>query len=53
MPAQTDVYAPEEIREIAQKLRRAAGLPDKVTGAVADEGDANGVVKKVKDKVTS
>src|SRR3982750_264510 len=45
LPAQTDVfapdYAPEEIAEIAQKLRKAAGLPDKVTGIVANEnGDS-------------
>src|ERR1700754_4302034 len=47
LPAQTDVfapdYAPEEIAEIAQKLRKAAGLPDKVTGIVAD-GGGNGRV---------
>ena len=44
LPAQPDVfapdYAPEEIAEIAQKLRKAAGLPKKVTGVVA-----NGKVK--------
>jgi len=55
LPAQTDVfapdYAPEEITEIAQKLRKAAGLPDKVTGIVADGGNG-GVVSKVKDKLT-
>src|ERR687894_313386 len=43
LPAQTDVfapdYAPEEIAEIAQKLRKSAGLPDKVTGIVANDGD--------------
>jgi Mn-containing catalase len=43
LPPQTDVfapdYAPEEISEIAQKLRKAAGLPDKVTGIVANEGN--------------
>jgi Mn-containing catalase len=54
LPAQTDVfapdYAPEEISEIAQKLRKAAGLPDKVTGIVAN-GDG-GVMSKVKDKLT-
>src|SRR6476469_6624604 len=36
LPAEPDVfapdYAPEEIAEIANKLRKAAGLPDKVTG---------------------
>src|SRR3954464_2507964 len=38
LPPQEDVfapdYAPEEIAAIAQKLRKAAGLPDKVTGIV-------------------
>jgi hypothetical protein len=29
--------APEEIREIAQKLRKQAGLPDRVTGVVSEE----------------
>jgi Mn-containing catalase len=29
-------YAPEEIAEIAQKLRKQAGLPDEVTAKVAD-----------------
>jgi Mn-containing catalase len=54
LPAQTDVfapdYAPEEIAEIAQKLRKAAGLPDKVTGIVANDG--NGLVGRVKDKIS-
>jgi len=54
LPAQTDVfapdYAPEEISEIAQKLRKAAGLPDHVTGVVANNGD--GLVSKVKDKLS-
>jgi Mn-containing catalase len=44
LPPQRDVfapdYAPEEIAEIAQKLRKAAGLPDKVTGIVANNGGA-------------
>jgi hypothetical protein len=43
-------YAPEEITEIAQKLRKAAGLPDEVTGAVANEN--GGVMGKVKDKLS-
>ena len=30
-------YAPEEIAEIAQKLRKSAGLPDEPTGVVANE----------------
>jgi Mn-containing catalase len=40
LPAQPAVfapdYAPEEIREIAQRLRKQAGLPDKPTGEVAN-----------------
>ena len=56
LPAQTDVfapdYAPEEIAEIAQKLRRAAGLPDKVTGIVAEPGGNGNIIEKVIDKVT-
>jgi Mn-containing catalase len=55
LPAQTDVfapdYAPEEIAQIAQKLRKAAGLPDKVTGIVANDG-GDGLVGKVKDALT-
>ena len=42
-------YAPEEIAEIARKLRKAAGLGDEPTGVVADEP---GVVRKVADKLT-
>jgi hypothetical protein len=30
-------YAPEEITEIAQKLREQAGLPEEPTGLVSDE----------------
>ena len=30
-------YAPEEIREIARKLREQAGLPEQVTGQVSQE----------------
>jgi manganese catalase len=30
-------YAPEEIVEIAQKLRKKGGLPDKPTGEVSEE----------------
>ena len=56
LPAQTDVfapdYAPEEIREIAQKLRKSAGLPDKVTGIVANDGGNGSVMGKVKDKLS-
>jgi Mn-containing catalase len=40
LPAQPAVfapdYAPEEIREIARKLRKEAGLPDEPTGDVAN-----------------
>jgi Mn-containing catalase len=54
LPAQESVfapdYAPEEIAEIARKLREAAGLPDEPTGVVANNGD--GMVQKVKDAVT-
>src|SRR6478735_5210570 len=46
LPPQEDVfapdYAPEEIKEIAQKLRKAAGLPDKVTGIVAESSNGKG-----------
>jgi len=54
LPAQTDVfapdYAPEEIAEIAQKLRVAAGLPDEPLGVVAN--DTESLMGKVKDKLT-
>jgi Mn-containing catalase len=40
LPAQTDVfapdYAPEEIKEIPQKLRKKAGLPDEPLAVVAN-----------------
>ncbi len=42
-------YAPEEIAEIARKLRQAAGLSDEPTGVVAN--DTNGVMDKVKSAV--
>jgi Mn-containing catalase len=55
LPPEPDVfapdYAPEEISEIAQKLRKAAGLPDKVTGIVANDG-GDGLVGKVKDALS-
>ena len=54
LPAQEGVfapdYAPEEIAEIARKLRKAAGLPDEPTGIVAN--DTNGVMGKIKDAVS-
>ena len=41
LPAQPSVfapdYAPEEIAQIARKLRKSAGLPDEPTGVVATE----------------
>jgi Mn-containing catalase len=43
-------YAPEEIAEIARKLRDAAGLSDEPTGVVAD--DSNGAMKKIKQAVS-
>ncbi|MEA2321816.1 MAG: Mn-containing catalase, partial [Solirubrobacteraceae bacterium] len=53
LPSEPDVfapdYAPEEIAEIARKLREAAGLPKEPTGVVANNG---GIVDKVKEKVT-
>jgi Mn-containing catalase len=55
LPPQTAVFAPgpepEEIAEIAAKLRQAAGLPKEPTGIVANNG-SNGVMKKVKDAVS-
>ena len=43
LPPQPAVFAPdyafEEIVEIAQKLRKQAGLPDKPTGLVSEESD--------------
>jgi Mn-containing catalase len=45
-------YAPEELKEIAQKLRMKAGLPDTPLGEVASSGGGNGIVDKVKSKVT-
>ncbi|HEX2106027.1 MAG TPA: manganese catalase family protein [Solirubrobacteraceae bacterium] len=43
-------YAPEEIAQIAEKLRQAAGLPKEPTGVVANE--PSGLIGKVKDKVS-
>jgi Mn-containing catalase len=43
-------YAPEEIAEIARRLRERAGLSDEPTGVVANDGD--GVLDKVKNVVT-
>jgi Mn-containing catalase len=43
-------YAPEEIAEIARKLRNNAGLSDEPTGVVAN--DTDGVMSKVKNAVS-
>jgi Mn-containing catalase len=45
-------YAPEEIAEIAKRLRTAAGLPENPTGVVASGPDEGSVVQKVADKIT-
>ena len=45
-------YAPEEIAEIAQKLRKKAGLPTSRSARSRQPADGNGLVDKVKDKVT-
>jgi manganese catalase len=46
-------YAPEEISEIAQKLRKKAGLPDEPLGEVASSpGNAGGLTDKIVDKMT-
>jgi Mn-containing catalase len=45
-------YAPEEIKEIAQKLRKKAGLPDEPIGEYAKDTNGGGIVDKVKDKVS-
>jgi Mn-containing catalase len=54
LPPQTAVfapdYAPEEISEIATRLRESAGLPKEPTGVVANGPE--GIVDKVKDKLT-
>ncbi len=49
-------YAPEEIREIADKLRKKAGLPDEPTGEYADDsgnGSKAGTAKKAVKKAVS
>src|SRR3954467_13623244 len=54
LPPETDVfapdYAPEEIAQIAEKLRQSVGLPKTPTGVVANNG--GGLVDKGKDAVT-
>jgi Mn-containing catalase len=52
LPAEPAVFAPgpepEEIAEIAAKLRKAAGLPKEPTGIVADNASNGAKKKKVK-----
>jgi Mn-containing catalase len=54
LPPQEAVFAPgpnpDELAEIATRLRQAAGLPEQPTGVVANDGD--GVLGKVKDALT-
>ena len=54
LPPQPAVFAPgpepEEIAQIAARLRQAAGLPSEPTGVVANDG--SGVLGKVKDALT-
>jgi Mn-containing catalase len=56
LPPQPDVFAPDyqpqEIAEIAKRLRKAAGLPEEPTGVVASEPEEGGVVQKVAEAVT-
>jgi len=53
LPPQQDVFAPDrspqDIAEIAQRLREAAGLPKEPTGEVADD---RRFTRKVADKIT-
>jgi Mn-containing catalase len=55
LPPQEAVFAPgpdpEEIAQIAAKLREAAGLPKEPTGVVANDGNGS-VLGKVKDAVS-
>jgi hypothetical protein len=46
-------YAPEEIRAIADKLRKKAGLPDEPLGEVANPGNGKSTVKKAARKAKS
>ncbi|HEY2259788.1 MAG TPA: manganese catalase family protein [Solirubrobacteraceae bacterium] len=54
LPPQEAVFAPgpnpEDIAEIAARLRQQAGLPEQPTGVVANNG--GGVLGKVKDAIT-
>ena len=55
LPPQPAAFAPgyslQEITEIAQKLRRQAGLPDKPTGVVSEE--SQGLVESLVGRVPS
>jgi manganese catalase len=55
LPSQTAVFAPgpdpEMLAEVSAKLRKAAGLPEPPTGVVANPGNGNGLVDKVKDAI--
>ncbi len=55
LPPETDVFAPdfapEEIAKIAEKLRKAAGLPKEPTGVVANNGGNGKAGGKKKAKV--
>jgi Mn-containing catalase len=55
LPPQPDAFAPgvepEEIAEVAKRLRKAAGLPDDPTGVVASGPDEGGIVQKVAEKI--
>ena len=42
---------PDMLAEVSAKLRKAAGLPTKPTGLVANDSKSDGVVKKVKKAV--
>src|ERR1700710_2247586 len=56
LPAEPAVFAPgpdpEMLADVSAKLRKAAGLPAKPTGVVANDPDGKGVVDKVKDAVS-
>ena len=57
LPSQPDTfapdYAPEEISEIAARLRKAAGMSEQPSGTVANpDGNGQGIVDKVKDAVS-
>jgi Mn-containing catalase len=52
LPPQEDVFAPDyAAEEIAEKLREAAGLPDKVTGLIANPNGGGKAKGRMKAKV--